>query len=109
MLTGKRQREKLKKIYAARLSQQAQVPKTTDLNKQSEIMLPQISVTNKRITEVTIPAKTRRRQLVLKPRLASLEQLGTEGNSTDGASVDDRINAPTNLNSTGESQGFIML
>ena len=61
VLAGKRQRDKLKKIYAARLSQQAQVPKTTDLNKQSEFMLPQISVTNKRITEVTIPAKTRRR------------------------------------------------
>lgn len=74
-------------------------PKMTDINRQSENLLPQIQITNKKLTQaVGYAASSRReklRQFVLKPQIDSsadhrkiLENdTNTEGVDTDGGSV----------------------
>ena len=92
-----------------RLSQ-SMVPKTTDINQQQETLLPEISVTNKRLTQLAPVVKTKRERaskgIVVKqpqpPYLA--REFDTDGGETDGGGV-----ARSPMNSTDESVGFTVM
>lgn len=71
-------------------------PQMTDLNRQSDSLLPEISITNKKLTQVvsTVVKKDKMKQFVLKPRLGAVTEqkrmdidTHTEGVETDGGSV----------------------
>lgn len=106
-----------KGTFGTKMSQSV-IPKTTDINQQSETMLPQIQITNKRLTQIVPPIgrtrerERRQRQFVLKPELITTKEMqrehdtNTDGVDTDGGSVE-----PIDLTQSKDSSqgGFTVL
>ena len=98
------------------------LPKTTDINKQSETLLPQIQITNKRLTQMAPNAakvrEKRTRQFVFKPQLDAKTGPVDMDTNTDGADTDgggsvgieaQLLNSQVSQSKDSSNGGFIVL
>ena len=99
MLVISSNKKKLSGLNQVRINKrlsQSMLPKTTDINSQAEQLLPEISITNKRLTQVAPVSKQKKaRQVMLKANVVANSE-GSHDCDTEGHAV----RSP--LNSTGE-------